>query len=78
MGAFVVAARTGAPVLPVALAGTRDVLRAEHWLPRRGRLLVTVGVAIVPDGSDWNAAVRLRDAARAAILKGAGEPDLQA
>lgn len=78
MGAFVVAAKTGAPVVPVALAGTRDVLRAEHWLPRRGSLRVTVGTPIAPDGVDWNAAVRLRDAARAAIIESCGEPDLQA
>jgi 1-acyl-sn-glycerol-3-phosphate acyltransferase len=78
MGAFIVAARTGAPVLPLALAGTRDVLREGHWLPRRGRLRVTVGAAIAPDGDDWNAAIRLRDAARAAILAACGEPDLLA
>ncbi|RLJ65156.1 AMP-binding protein [Sulfurisoma sediminicola] len=78
MGAFVVAAKTATPVVPVALSGTRDVLREGHWLPRRGRLRVTVGESLVPDGSDWNAAVRLRDGARSAILKGVGEPDLQA
>ncbi len=78
MGAFMVAARTGTPVLPVALAGTRDVLREGHWLPRRGRLRVTVGAVLAPDGDDWSAALRLRDAARSVILKGVGEPDLQA
>jgi hypothetical protein len=39
---------------------------------------VTVGAAIAPDGDDWNAAIRLRDAARAAILAACGEPDLLA
>ena len=31
---------------------------------------------ILPQGSDWNAAVALRDAARAEILRRCGEPDL--
>jgi hypothetical protein len=39
---------------------------------------VTVGRPIAPDGSDWNAAVRLRDQVRAEILKHCGEPDLAA
>jgi 1-acyl-sn-glycerol-3-phosphate acyltransferase len=78
MGAFLVAAQNGATVLPVALAGTRDVLRADTWLPRRGRVGVTVMPALVPDGNDWVAAVRLRDAARAEILKACGEGDLSA
>jgi hypothetical protein len=54
------------------------VLREGHWLPRRGHLRVTVGESLAPDGGDWNAAVRLRDAARATILKNVGEPDLLA
>ena len=78
MGAFLVAAKNGIPVLPVALAGTRDVLRDGHWLPRRGMLTVTLAAPIAPEGSDWSAALRLRNAARAAILSSCGEGDLQA
>jgi hypothetical protein len=37
---------------------------------------VTFGAPIVPTGNDWAAAVRLRDAARAEILRHCGEPDL--
>ncbi|MBU1646504.1 MAG: AMP-binding protein, partial [Gammaproteobacteria bacterium] len=40
MGAFLIAAQNGVPVVPVALAGTRDSLREGHWLPRRGRVAV--------------------------------------
>jgi len=76
MGAFLVAARNGVPVLPVALAGTRDLLRDGHWLPRRGRLTVTCCPLIAEEGDDWHAALRLRDAARAAILRDCGEGDL--
>jgi 1-acyl-sn-glycerol-3-phosphate acyltransferase len=76
MGTFVVAAQTGAPVVPVAIRGTRSRLRAGEWFPRRGRVEVRVGPPISPDGTDWAAAVRLRDAVRAQVLAACGEPDL--
>lgn len=52
------------------------MLRAGSWFPRRGRLEVIVEAPVLPDGGDWAAAIRLRDAARAAILRHCGEPDL--
>jgi len=76
MGAFVAAAQAGAPIVPVTIRGTRSMLRAWSWFPRRGRLEVIVEPPLSPDGEDWAAAVRLRDAARAAILRHCGEPDL--
>lgn len=82
MGAFVTAVEAQLPVVPVAISGTRQVLRAGSWYPHRGRLTVTVGRPIVPpapaaDPSDnWRAALRLRDTARQHILAHCGEPDL--
>jgi 1-acyl-sn-glycerol-3-phosphate acyltransferase len=76
MGAFVVAARSGVPVVPVTLRGTRSMLRDSHWFPRRGILTVTVGEPIMPSGSDWAAAIELRNRARAEIARQCGEPDL--
>jgi len=76
MGAFVIAAETGAAVVPVAFRGSRSVLRAEEWIFRRGPVRATFGAPIRPEGSDWGAAVRLREAARAEILRHCGEPDL--
>jgi 1-acyl-sn-glycerol-3-phosphate acyltransferase len=76
MGAFVVAAQAGAPVVPLALRGTRSILREGHWLPRRGALHVTVSAPIAPQGDDWDAAIALRDAARLEILHNVREPDL--
>jgi len=76
MGAFVVAAQEGVPVVPVAIRGTRAVLRAGHRLLRPGPVWVTVSAAILPDGADWPAAARLRDATREVILQHCGEPDL--
>jgi len=75
MGAFAAAAAAGVPVLPVALVGTRQVLRGETWLPAPGRIGVIIGPPINPDGADWQAAVRLRDRARDFVLRHCGERD---
>ncbi|MDQ7011696.1 MAG: AMP-binding protein, partial [Mariprofundaceae bacterium] len=76
MGAFVLAARTGTPVVPVAIRGTRSMLRANSWFPRHGIASIIISPPIVPTGSDWTAAVSLRDRARREILQHCGEPDL--
>jgi 1-acyl-sn-glycerol-3-phosphate acyltransferase len=76
MGAFVIAARAGVPVVPVTLRGTRSALRDGQWLFHRSRLSITFSAPIEPQGNDWNAAIRLRDATRAEILRLCGEPDL--
>lgn len=64
MGAFVTAAQTGTPLVPVLVRGTRDVLRDKTWAPRRGVLSVAAGEALAPRGTDWAEAVRLRDEVR--------------
>jgi len=76
MGAFVIAAEAGVPIVPVAFRGSRSVLRADDWIFRRGLIRAVVGEPIRPEGRDWTAAVKLRDAARAEILRHCGEPDL--
>ena len=77
MGAFVAAAEAGVPVVPVTIRGTRSLLRADSWFPHRGAVHVSVGAPILPVGTDWATAVKLRDAARAALLAHLGEPDLE-
>ena len=80
MGAFIVAANTGIPVVPVAICGTRSILRDGQWWPRRGAITITFGAPLLPiaDARDtFTAAVVLRDAARAHILRHCGEPDSQ-
>jgi 1-acyl-sn-glycerol-3-phosphate acyltransferase len=76
MGAFIAAAEAGVPVVPITIRGTRSLLRADSRFPRRGVVRVIVSGAIMPAGTDWDAAVKLRDAARTAILQHLGEPDL--
>jgi hypothetical protein len=63
-------------VVPVTIRGTRSLLRADSRFPRRGAARIIVAATIMPPGTDWDAAVQLRDAAHAAILQHLGEPDL--
>lgn len=76
LGAFVTAARQHLPILPVTLHGTRSILRGGQWFPRHGTLSVRIGEPISPEGTDFTAALQLRDRARAAILAHCGEPDV--
>lgn len=78
LGAFRAAAAADVPVIPLALCGSRSVLREGHWLPRRLPVRAVIGAPITPRGDEapMAAAVRLRDAARAHILHHCGEPDL--
>jgi 1-acyl-sn-glycerol-3-phosphate acyltransferase len=75
-GAFQVAAQAGIPVVPVGLRGVRSLLREGTWYLRRSTVTVSFGEPVMPDGSEWAAAVRLRDRVRAEILRRCGEPDL--
>jgi 1-acyl-sn-glycerol-3-phosphate acyltransferase len=78
LGAFVAAVAGQVGVLPVAIRGTRGILRDGQWLPRRGAIAVTIGKALfAPAGAAdaFAAAAALRDAARAQILAHCGEPD---
>ncbi len=77
-GAFQAAAQAGVPVVPVSLRGVRSVLRDGTWYVRRAAITVTIGAPITPEGEDWAAAVKLRDAVRAEILRSCGEPDIGA
>ncbi|MDX1763642.1 MAG: AMP-binding protein, partial [bacterium] len=76
MGAFVAAAETETPVVPVTIRGTRSMLRGGQWFPRKGTVQVTVGKPIQTERSDWSGALALRNRAREEILARCGEPDL--
>ena len=76
MGAFVTAAETGAPVVPVVIRGTRSLLRGTSWFPHRAALRVEVLEPLQPEQGGWEAALKLRDRARQSILSRLGEPDL--
>ena len=76
LGAFAVAARAAVAVVPITIQGTRSILRGGQWLPRPGRVRVTIGEILTAQSGDWAAALGLRDRARAEILARCGEPDL--
>jgi len=77
MGAFRVASQSALPVVPLALNGTRQVLRDGSWLPRRGRIQVSISAPIQPQGDSWQAIVALRDETRSAILAQSDERALE-
>jgi 1-acyl-sn-glycerol-3-phosphate acyltransferase len=77
LGAFKAAVDTQRPICPVAVHGAREILRDKTYLPRRGRVTVTLGPLVMPDpsaGDDWREIVRLRDSTRELIAQHAGEP----
>ncbi len=78
LGAFAAAAHAGMPVVPVALRGTRALLRDEEWLPKRAPVVVHIcrPLTTAPAERELAAAAWLRDAARQQILQHCGEPDL--
>ncbi len=75
LGAFTAAVAAKVAVLPVAIRGTRALLREGQWLARRGPIAVTIGrPAFAPATDAFTAAVALRDTALAHILENCGEP----
>jgi 1-acyl-sn-glycerol-3-phosphate acyltransferase len=75
LGAFLVAARTGLPAVPVGIRGARSILRDVSWFPRLGVAAVVIGAPIAPSGHEWSDAVELRDRVRAELLALSGEAD---
>ncbi|MFI5183933.1 MAG: AMP-binding protein, partial [Vicinamibacteria bacterium] len=76
LGVFKTAALTGAPVVPIALQGARQVLRDGFVIPRPGPIRVWVGKPVSPTGTGWRDVVDLRDRVSAAIAAHCGEPRL--
>ncbi len=78
MGAFTTAIAADASLVPIAIHGTRSILRAHSWYPRRNKIKVTIGepMRVNQHPSEWSASLELRDRARAFILAHSGEPDL--
>jgi len=83
-GGFLVAVGAGAPVVPVAIKGTREVVGPGHRFPRRGTVQVIVGPHLDPPVTGvsrlapterWSRAAELQGRARRWIIGRAGEPD---
>jgi 1-acyl-sn-glycerol-3-phosphate acyltransferase len=76
MGAFVAAAESGVPVLPVAIRGSRAILCADSNFPHHGAVQVVIEPSRQPRASGWAEAARLRSEVRAAIARHCEEKSL--
>src|SRR5438046_5455407 len=84
LGAFNASVVTGAPIVPVSLAGTRRFLRDGTILPRPTSITITLSAPIYPrrdrsvtegdERSNWHELIQLRDETRAAIAQHVPEP----
>lgn len=80
LGAFNVAAASDAAVIPIAVKGTRSILRPGSWFPQHGAIEITIGTPIcsqAPKDTDlWHKSLELSQKSRAFILQHCAEPDL--
>jgi 1-acyl-sn-glycerol-3-phosphate acyltransferase len=76
LGAFITSTRTQVPIVPIAINGTRSLLRGEQLWFRKIPIKVTIGNPIKPMGNTWDEALRLRDECRSEILKHCREPEI--
>ena len=74
MGAFHAATRGNLPVVPTAITGTRQMLPAGRWLPRRTALRVEFAPPVQVEGRSREHAYALADRVRDAIIERCGEP----
>jgi len=69
--------------VPIAIRGTRSILRAGSWFPRQGFVSLKIGAPIslaekmTSEKNRWSGALQLRDQSRDWILSHCGEPDLE-
>lgn len=73
LGAFKIAVETGQPLCPIAIQGTRAILRGDSFLLKRGPIKVTIEEPVSPNGTDWNEITRLHAVVRSSIAKHCGE-----
>lgn len=66
-GAAMLAARSGAPIVPVALAGTREVLPLDRIVPRPRPVTIRIGTPIPVRGTSRDDLIRASDEAAAQI-----------
>lgn len=78
LGAFEVAAATGASIVPIALRGSREILPENVHLPHPRKVTVWIGEPMRATAAGWRGIVDLRDGAANAIAAHCGEPRLHA
>lgn len=76
LGAFKIATETSTPICPIALQGTRTLLRDDEKLLCPSRITVTVSDPVFSGGTEWKEVTELRQRVRMAIAAHCGEPTL--
>ena len=83
LGAFSIAAGADVPVIPIAIKGTRSILRDSSRFPHHSPVHIEIGKPIDPEeirseteAKEWDIAIELRDQSREFILQHCGEPDI--
>jgi 1-acyl-sn-glycerol-3-phosphate acyltransferase len=73
MGAFKVAIDTMTPICPIAIVGTRNILRGDEWLFTPGKIKVIIESCLTVSAPTWEQAVWLQTQARKIIADHSGE-----
>ena len=68
--------KSGLPVVPVVISGSRHLLPAAAFLPRHGHLAIDILDPIEPGDPAFENSKQLAECARQRILKILDEPDL--
>jgi 1-acyl-sn-glycerol-3-phosphate acyltransferase len=77
LGAFALSAQTRLPIVPVAIRGSRDVVRPGTYLPRRADVSVVVGESIGPPEPRFASEAAVALIARQTLAEVVGEPLLR-
>ncbi len=74
MGAFKLAVESLTSICPIAIKGTRSILRDDEFIFSPGKIEVSIGEDLIPQSTDWQEAIRLHHLAREFIAQHCGEP----
>lgn len=77
LGAFRIAADTKAPIVPIAIQGTRHIFRGTNPLLAPGVVRMQIGPQIKAQGDDWDEVTRLHKEAKAFIAEHCGEQEVE-
>jgi len=72
-GAFKIAAETSHSIIPIALSGSRKILRDKSKLPRPGAIHISIAQQIEPKNKTWQEITRIQNLSRKFIAKHCGE-----
>lgn len=75
-GAFQLAIDTQTPIVPIAISGTRKLLRSYSWLLTPSKLNVTINPPVKPKSQQWSELIRVRNEVRKTIARDCGEPSI--